>query len=235
MPYARKTNYRRKKPVKKAYRPRMYKPMRRRIPMVQEPRRLVKLRYTDMQTLNPAAGATAQYNYRLMSLYDPDQSGVGAQPAGFDQWMTLYKKFTVLGAKITVRATGTTTGSVTGGGIIGLNVQHVARTLGVPKEAIVAKNSTWKLFTNKAGGPACVTLKYFWSAKKHFGISAKDSLIGKDQYAGTEAASPAVDDDARLAIWACGANETVDPDPIDFIITIDYIAMFTEPLVQAES
>ena len=39
---------------------------------------------------------------RLNSLFDPNLSGLGHQPRGFDQLMAVYEKYTVVAAKITV-------------------------------------------------------------------------------------------------------------------------------------
>lgn len=62
------------------------------------------LRFVDYPTLNiGAAGTPATHVYRASGLYDPDVTGVGAQPRGFDQLMTLYDHFVVIGSKITVK------------------------------------------------------------------------------------------------------------------------------------
>jgi len=60
------------------------------------------LRFCMYQTLTTGIGSLGKTVYRANSLYDPDQSGVGHQPRGFDQWMLLYNKFVVTRAKITV-------------------------------------------------------------------------------------------------------------------------------------
>lgn len=65
----------------------------------------VKLRYDDYRVLT-AVGNEAFYTYRLNSLFDPDQSGAGAQPEGFDQLKTLYGRYRVIAAKCTVEAQG---------------------------------------------------------------------------------------------------------------------------------
>lgn len=63
------------------------------------------LRYSEYITLNPGVGTTAYHTFSANGLYDPDISGVGHQPRGFDQWMQLYTRYVVTKAKITIQAT----------------------------------------------------------------------------------------------------------------------------------
>jgi len=64
----------------------------------------VTMRYFDNQlNLDPAAGVPAVRVYRANDLFDPDQTGGGHQPNGFDQLMAMYEQFCVVSAKITVR------------------------------------------------------------------------------------------------------------------------------------
>jgi hypothetical protein len=46
-----------------------------------------KLRYVDARAISITGGAMAYYTYELNNLYDPDLTGVGHQPMGFDQLM----------------------------------------------------------------------------------------------------------------------------------------------------
>lgn len=62
-----------------------------------------RLKYIYNGSLNVgAAGLNTVQVFRANSPYDPDQTGVGAQPRGFDQWMTLYDHFFVKRSKIIV-------------------------------------------------------------------------------------------------------------------------------------
>lgn len=56
------------------------------------------LTYVDTKTIAPDTGA-AKHVFRLNSIYDPDQDGVGHQPAFHDQWADFYSKYRVLGCK----------------------------------------------------------------------------------------------------------------------------------------
>lgn len=43
------------------------------------------------------------HTFNLSSLYDPDATGLGHQPMGFDFWSQMYLKYTVTGAKVRLR------------------------------------------------------------------------------------------------------------------------------------
>lgn len=66
-------------------------------------RKIATLRYVDHFLQNADTSLTVT-QWRANSLFDPDLTGVGHQPRGFDQWMTLYQKYAVLSSTITVRA-----------------------------------------------------------------------------------------------------------------------------------
>ena len=53
---------------------------------------VVKLKYTDQINLTNIVGY-GSYVYRMNSLFDPDLTGSGHQPLGFDQYAQLYRSF----------------------------------------------------------------------------------------------------------------------------------------------
>lgn len=53
------------------------------------------LRYTSYFNIDPIAAGTVAYYLRCNSAYDPDYTGVGGQPRGFDQYAALYNQYTV--------------------------------------------------------------------------------------------------------------------------------------------
>lgn len=58
--------------------------------------------YSDHYTLNPGAGTYTGQIHRLNSLFDPDYTGVGHQPRGFDQLALLYSRYRVNAVKVEV-------------------------------------------------------------------------------------------------------------------------------------
>ena len=63
-------------------------------------KQLVELTYCDAVVVPDISSGV--YQFALNSVYDPDQSGVGHQPRGHDQWSTMYKRYCVIGAKVLV-------------------------------------------------------------------------------------------------------------------------------------
>lgn len=61
-----------------------------------------KLRYATTVQVVSAGGALSTYVFTLSGLYDPDISGTGHQPMGFDQIMQFYEHYHVLHASVHV-------------------------------------------------------------------------------------------------------------------------------------
>lgn len=73
----------------------------------------VKLKFTDVLSISIASGIWTYYTWRGNSVYDPNYTGTGAQPLGFDQWAAFYTRYRVHGSKIRVRTSPTTTSTAT--------------------------------------------------------------------------------------------------------------------------
>jgi hypothetical protein len=58
----------------------------------------VKLKYVERVTMNTLTSTGAwSYAFRLNSVFDPNFTGTGHQPNGFDQWAAFYGKYRVVG------------------------------------------------------------------------------------------------------------------------------------------
>ena len=61
------------------------------------------LPFFQRYTLNPGIGGTcASYVFRGNDMYDPDVTGAGHQPRGFDQVMLMFDHFVVIGVRMVV-------------------------------------------------------------------------------------------------------------------------------------
>lgn len=129
-------------------------------------RKFVTLRYNDLRNLS---GIVTNYDYRANSLYDPDSTGVGAQPLGFDQLAALYTRYRVHGCRISVQ-------SVNEG--VSANVVVVApadtsTTISGIAQAIEAPYACWRLLPANQRYPT--KLSCYLSTKKKFGLKAIDN------------------------------------------------------------
>jgi len=77
------------------------------VPLFPPSARVRSLSYFEPSyTLTGASGVIAQYAFTANGIYDPNITGTGHQPLGFDTMMTYYDQYTVLNSKITVRCFG---------------------------------------------------------------------------------------------------------------------------------
>ncbi len=64
-----------------------------------DPHKYITLRYCDSYSFTLAATTASSQVMNLNSLFDPDRTGVGHQPMGFDTLATIYNRYRVLKAK----------------------------------------------------------------------------------------------------------------------------------------
>lgn len=65
----------------------------------------MKHKYSSLITLDAAAGLVANHVYSANGMFDPNISGAGHQPLGYDQMATLFQDYTVIGVKFTAKFT----------------------------------------------------------------------------------------------------------------------------------
>jgi hypothetical protein len=55
----------------------------------------VKLSYVEVVYLTTGLGSMGSYTFSLNSAFDPNTSGIGHQPMGYDQWSSFYNSYVV--------------------------------------------------------------------------------------------------------------------------------------------
>lgn len=68
-----------------------------------------KLTYVEQTSTNPGSVTPSGIVFRANGLYDPNLSGAGHQPRGFDEYMNIYERWLVIGGKVRVDVAPTTT------------------------------------------------------------------------------------------------------------------------------
>lgn len=71
-------------------------------------RYITKLKYAEVRVVTgPTLGGLVQYNFRLNSLFDPNLTGGGHQPYGFDQLTDIYNRYRVYKVSYAISALNT--------------------------------------------------------------------------------------------------------------------------------
>ncbi len=102
----KKRIYKRKSTNRKSYKRTTYRKSRKANNMGFRPLGLTqtaKLKYVEQLSLNPSLGLSGNYIFSANGCYDPNITGVGHQPYGFDQLMAMYNHYTVVGSKCVVK------------------------------------------------------------------------------------------------------------------------------------
>jgi len=197
--------------------------------------KLVKLRYVEQVSLDPGLGSYAVSEWRANSVFDPNLSGVGHQPMGFDQWSQIYERYVVCGSKINVQFAPITVGSVAPGfygiSMYGTAGQLVATYPGnldsVMESKLSGKVHTMAGNFNSAATPTQLSRNF--SAKKFFG---KSNVTDDTDIGATISANPT--NQAYFGVWY-GTSGGNDPGIANFKVMIDYIVLFHEPFLLTAS
>lgn len=174
-----------------------------------------KLRYIEKVTLNAAAsGIPATYVFAANGVYDPNITGTGHQPRGFDQLALLFDHNYVVSSKIVVDFS-TTSNLAVAPWCCGIVLDDDTTPGADMIEECEARVSNYKL-VNDYLSPR-ITLGF--NSKTYF-TRFKESLIG------TGGANP-----SELALFTIFAQAVGASDlgNINCIVTIEFDVEFTEP------
>lgn len=176
----------------------------------------VRMVYSDYRILT-ASTNEAEYVYRINSLYDPDVTGVGGQPDGFDEVNDLYSRYTVLAAKWTVSAFS----NAAAGRAKLVAVPSISTSpIGLTDEAAGLPDAR-ACICSFAGSPARVSHKL--GIGQVAGVSQEQISIDS-AFSAAVTASPSRDIALHILCETSGATDTVGVD-----VEIEYWARFSAP------
>lgn len=185
--------------------------------------RLVRMRYCENYSMTSTLGIMNSYTFRCNSIYDPNQTGVGHECFGRDQWATFYNKYVVLGAKIKIVAQGggsSNTGSVPV--YTGIK-RDLDNSIASDYNTLKEQGTASRVF--QPAGEAKLVLTSYYSAKKHWGVSSvKDNL---DRLGALFTTNPT--DQMYFVHFYQTQDRGSTSLPTVFTATIDYIVLCFEP------
>lgn len=145
-----------------------------------------QLRYAAVGTMvAAAAGTTAYQTYRMNSLYDPDHTGVGSQPAGFAAAATLYNKYRVVGLHVKISV-----GNDSGGTVNVVIFQSPSAT--IPSSFVSCSQQPYGeryLLADQSGGPNVLQYQKKLTPWSVLGVT-KSRYLNDDQFAAAVTTNP---------------------------------------------
>lgn len=183
---------------------------------------MTKLRYAELGlSVNPGVGTVGTYLFRANDCFDPNFSGVGHQPRGFDQIMALFNHFTVLGSKITIRVSNPDEANTFHAF---LTTQAESTVSTSPTDFMERQDVRTKQLGTKNSN-MLTTLTQTFSTKKFF---TRSNPLDDTALRGSSAAGPA--EGAYYHFGVIDSDGSSDPtNNFPFSVVIDYIVVFHEP------
>lgn len=184
-------------------------------------------RYIECFTLDPPAGVAGVYVFSANGLYDPNVTGSGHQPMGFDQMSTFYNHYEVIGAKIKFTPHCAGEGA---GFNFGIRVDDSGTPVSFDYTAMLEQpNNVWKSwpgpYLQPKGG---FDVYQSYSSKKFFGDKAGDRETWGDA-----ASNPT--DQAFFLCYLSPLTGLQNIGAVPCTVCIEYITKWHEPKDFAQS
>lgn len=195
----------------------------------------VKLAYVDSIVIDAPSGPDnfSYYIFRANSAYDPDFTGTGHQPMGFDEYMKLYDHYQVKWSSIKVTNMPTTSNGNATPIVWGVHISDAA-------SAIPSMANVNMLMEQRNTGPFRIgglrdnttntrmnTIKRTCNIRKFTGNKDPSLLRG-------DATSNPVED-VLYTVWATARSSVFNPGAEAFDVHMEFIVTFTEPKYMTQS
>lgn len=165
------------------------------------------------------AGAAAVYVFRVNSLFDPDFTGGGHQPLGFDQMSAMYNRYTVTNCQIRVVFSNPSTNDFRVISGIALCKDTTLRT----RDEYMESHSSWDVLPSGSVSGSTVTCYLNVDVAKFFGLS---NIVDERDFSGTASANP-----INMAYYHVFAADSGggDPGAIQATVELAFTTIWKEP------
>lgn len=192
-----------------------------------------KLKYVSTFSMSTGAAGImgTQQTMSLNSLFDPDQTGVGHQPYGFDQLAALYNRYRVFACKVElIWTTIGATAEMCCAYIINPDVGGLAIS-GISTDRAVELPMISSTVLSPSGRDRVTKQTFYTPLHKVFGIK-KATLVNDDKYQALVTADPLTQGFLNFAVgsYSGAAGETCSCQ-----VVMTFYAQFFDRIVQAQS
>lgn len=180
------------------------------------------LRYCDQPIIisGSAAGIPGSRVFSMNGVYDPDITGVGHQPLGFDQLVVMYDYCTVLAARATVKFISKDS---TNRSLVGLSLLSTNSTPTDAREIIENGNTKFDFIGREIDWKNGSTLSIGSTTASFLG---RKVVLGEDALHCTASSNPT--DQYYLHVWTA-PDASVDQANVQAVVVIEYDVVFHEP------
>lgn len=184
------------------------------------------LRYQDQVSATTTTGAVGSWVFSANGLFDPNITGTGHQPAGFDQMMVSYEHYTVTRSRILVTFSNATAVAMPQ---IALSHRAASTPLTIWSQ-LLEDGLVRTSYLMPVGVKGCITTMNLSANVAQFG--GVDDLLDNPYYRGDITANPL--EQSYFHVQVCdnvlGVTATVY-----FNVVIEYEAWFKEPRTLSQS
>lgn len=179
-----------------------------------------RLKYVDFIQLDPATLVPAFWNFCANGLYDPNQTGVGHQPMGFDQYATLYNHYHVMESyiKVTFMTPDDVASGTKHAAIIGILRNNDTVDTRITTDRMEDSSCVYDVLHGDGPGSKVLTLGY-----------KERAIFPVDKRGETHAAintNPA--ETTSFQVFSAAVTTGNDPSPVKCVVEINYLCEFYE-------
>lgn len=185
-----------------------------------------RLRYSDNFSLASTSGAVSTYVLGANCLFDPNITGTGHQPMGFDEMMLYYNHYTVVECMLTLVAKAVSSSKMT----VMLRMDSSSTPITVIDRLVELGGVVIEHISNTGVYGDSKVMRLGLDIAKIQGVN-KSALTADTSLRGTSGANPSEITYFHVNVCdAAGLTGTVN-----FDMVMDFVAVFTEPRDATES
>lgn len=186
--------------------------------------KIVTMRYSEQFTIDASAlDVPGSYIFSANGLHDPNITGTGHQPRGYDQLMAMYRHYEVLEAMIEIWADPN---DLTNAGLLTLSVRSSNSPVALRTNMLEHRTAITKSYSGSNGGPSVIYHKIACKPGEFLGLKNDDTVRGA---VGFNPASPVYFHVNTLPI------PSTDQGPVHCQARITYKVKLSEPKEPVQS
>jgi hypothetical protein len=191
------------------------------------PRCLSTFKYNEVISFTVLTTVGGQYVFKLNGMFDPNTTGTGHQPYGFDQMMNIYQRYCVLRSRYKV-AFSPSNDRINVGCIAASTVTTTVADAATYNLAAESPHSRTKALSFSGGPPA----NFFGSVSTNTLLGTTQSqMMADDLFQGTTTTDP-TNLTVLTIFWYNPSSTSVTAS---FNVSIEYEAMLFDPYLQNQS